>query len=111
MLMIDSLLIGGSASRVASASCLGAHHLFERRRREDYGALIRDAGPPLPRNCAFFCCEPVTSDAAGVQVRSLRRLDAEPDAPAGRSAGGATAPGSSRRGALAYGPFAAAGLS
>ena len=48
----------------------------------DVEQLIRDAGPPLPRNCAFYNCEPVTSDAAGVQVRSLRRLDAEPDAPA-----------------------------
>ena len=46
----------------------------------DVEQLIRDAGPPLPRNCAFFCCEPVASDAVSVQVRSLRRLDAEPDA-------------------------------
>ena len=48
----------------------------------DVEQMIRDAGPPLPRNCAFYNCEPVASDAAGVQVRSLRRLDAEPDAPA-----------------------------
>ena len=83
---IDSLPTDGSASRAVSASCLGVRRrlppraaaaIVERRR-----AIDPRRGPALPRNCAFYNCEPVASDAAGVQVRSLRRLDAEPDAPA-----------------------------
>jgi len=34
MWMIDSLLIGGSASRVALGSCPGVRRLFERRRQQ-----------------------------------------------------------------------------
>ena len=61
---------------------------------ERRGELIRDAGPPL-RGTALLQLRAVTSDAAGVQVRSLRRLDAEERLPP--VCWGATAPGRRRR--------------
>ena len=48
----------------------------------DVEKLVRECGPPLPRACAFFACEPVGSEDVGFQLRTTRRLDVDEAAPA-----------------------------